>query len=376
VTNGAATRSCNDVRPVAFQRIAVVGAGAWGTALALAAHRAGRRAILWAREASVVDSIARSRRNPFLESTVLPAGIPATSDLATAFDGAELVLLATPSQHLRAMVRRSEALLAPSVPVVICSKGIEAGSGRLMSEVVAEEMPDRSQAVLSGPTFAAEVAAALPTAVTVAASPGEGIGFDHSHHLAARVAVTFATATFRPYLSADVIGVETGGAVKNVVAIACGIAAGRALGSNARAALITRGLAEMTRLTVALGGRADTLSGLAGAGDLMLTCSSEQSRNFSYGKALGEGQRPARVEDGPVVEGTVNAGAVMALARRLGVEMPICQAVEGILRGRSIDDAMAALMTSDLRPEPLVAEDEIHIPHPAVPPRRRELLSA
>ncbi len=265
-------------------------------------------------------------------------------------------------------------MLPPDTPVVICSKGIEVGSGLLMSEVVAEEMPRRRHAVLSGPTFAAEVAKALPTAVTVAASSRPSLSFDPGH-LAARVAVTFATPTFRPYLSDDIVGVETGGAVKNVLAIACGIASGRALGSNARAGIITRGLAEMTRLTIALGGRADTVSGLAGAGDLMLTCSSEQSRNFSFGKALGEGRQPIAEENGPVVEGKVNAGAVMTLARRLGVEMPICKAVAGILRGRSIDETMSALMTSDLHPEPLVAEDHIRIPHPAAP-RRRELLSA
>lgn len=375
MANGAATRSCNDVRPVAFNRISVVGAGAWGTALAVAAHRAGRRTVLWARETAVVDGITGQGRNPFLSDVRVPAGISATNDLAQALDGAELVLLVSPSQHLRAMARASEAFLPSGVPVVICSKGIEARSGRLMSEVVAQEMPGRPQAVLSGPTFASEVARNLPTAVTVAASSGMPDAFDDGH-LAARVAVTFASATFRPYLSNDVVGVETGGAVKNVVAIACGIAEGRALGSNARAAIITRGLAEMTRLTVALGGRADTLSGLAGAGDLMLTCSSEQSRNFSYGKALGEGHRPSMAKDGPVVEGAVNATAVVALARRLRVDMPICLAVESVLRGESIDETMAALMTSDLRPEPFVAEDAIRIPHPVVESCRQELLTA
>lgn len=374
MANGASTRSCNDVRPVTFQRIAIIGAGAWGTALAVTAHRAGRHTTLWAREVPVVESIARYGRNPFLPAAKLHPSIVATNDLEVALRRADLVLLVSPSQHLRHMARKCEAALPANVPVVICSKGIESGSGLLMSEVVAEEMPDRRHAVLSGPTFAAEVAKALPTAVTVAASSGPGLSFDPDH-LAARAAVTFATPTFRPYLSDDVVGVETGGAVKNVLAIACGIASGRALGSNARAGIITRGLAEMTRLTVALGGRADTVSGLAGVGDLMLTCSSEQSRNFSYGKALGEGRQPATDENGPVVEGKVNASAVVALARRRGVDMPICKAVAGILRGRSIDETMSALMISDLHPEPLIAEDDIRIPHPAAL-SRTELLSA
>lgn len=373
---GAAARSCNNVRPVAFQNIAIVGSGAWGTALAMAAQRAGRRVVLWAREPAVVESIARVRRNPFLPNQKLPATIEATNNLEAALDSAELVLLVCPSQHLRAIAKRCAPLLVPDTPVVICSKGIEAGSALLMSEVVAEEMPECPQAVLSGPTFAEEVAKALPTAVTVAAPPDDKGTLGHVHHLAARVAVTLASATFRPYLSDDVIGVETGGAVKNVLAIACGIAAGRALGNNAIAAIITRGLAEMTRLTVALGGRADTVSGLAGAGDLILTCSSVQSRNFSYGKALGEGRRPQISENGPVVEGAVNAAAVGALARRLDVAMPICQSVEAVLRGHSIDEAMAALMVSDLRPEPLDVENVVRIPHPAASRNRKELLWA
>lgn len=355
------TRSSEAQSPAAFERVAIVGAGAWGTALALAALRAGRRAALWAREAAVIEQVARDRTNPFMAGVTLPAELAVTGSLEAALAEAEVVLLTAPSQHLRAMARRCEALLPPGLPVVICSKGVEADSGLLMSEVVAAEMPGRPQAVLSGPTFAAEVARNLPTAVTIAA---EGGTFDASH-LAARVAVTFASATFRPYLADDVIGVEIGGAVKNVVAIACGIAQGRQLGSNARATLITRGLAELTRLAVALGARPDTLSGLAGVGDLVLTCSSEQSRNFSYGKALGEGLNPRMDEGGPVVEGAVNAAAVVALADRLGVDMPICRAVAAVLAGAPLDKVMAGLMTSGLRPEGLAAEDQMRIPHPA-----------
>lgn len=351
--------------PVPFGRIAIVGAGAWGTALALTAQRAGRATSLWAREAQVVEAVAATRRNPFLPVPVdIPAAIDVSGDLGLVLSGADLVLLTVPSQHLRAMAHRCRPLLGPSVPVVVCAKGVEAASGALMSDVVAAELPGHPVAVLSGPTFATEVALDLPTAVTVAAS-GDGMGEFGPGHLAARIAVSLASTTFRPYLSDDVIGVEIGGAVKNVIAIACGIAAGRGLGSNARAALITRGLAELTRLGVALGARPETLGGLAGVGDLVLTCSSEQSRNFSFGKALGEGRTPRRTDDGPVVEGAVNAASVGELSRRLGIPMPICAGVEAILGGAAIDDVMAGLMVGDLRPEALTAENAIRITNPA-----------
>ena len=362
--NGAATRFCNDeVGPKAYNNVTIIGGGAWGTALALTAQRAERRVTMWAREASVVESIQQTRRNPFLGSVTLPEEIVVTNDLETALSGSELVVVVVPSQHLRNMARRIERQLAANVPIVICSKGVEADTGQLMSEVIADEMDGRAAAVLSGPTFAAEVAENQPTAVTVAA-PLQGRSFDKDH-LASRIAVTFATPTFRPYLSADVTGVEIGGAVKNVLAIACGIAAGRGMGSNTRAAIITRGLAEIMRLGRALGARAETLSGLAGAGDLMLTCSSEQSRNFSFGKALGEGKRPSLRDDGPVVEGVANARSVVQLATAVGVEMPICTAVERVLRGEAVDHAIQSLMTSDLRAESHVHEDGPRIPNPA-----------
>lgn len=374
LTDGAATRSCNDVGPTAFETIAIIGGGAWGTALALTAHRAGRRVSLWAREASVVQAVAETRRNPFLPSAELPADLEVADDLAATLDGADLVVLVCPSQHLRATVRRVEAMTPAHVPVVICAKGVETRTGLLMSQVVAEEAPGRPQAVLSGPTFAAEVAADMPTAATVAA-PLDADGFDPDH-LAARVAVAFATETFRPYLSDDVVGVEIGGAAKNVIAIACGVAEGLGLGSNTRAAIITRGLAEIIRLGAALGARPETLSGLAGAGDLMLTCSSEQSRNFSFGKALGQGRRPHMDENGPVVEGAVNARSVVQLAGKLGVDMPICQAVEAVLRGHSIAEAMSSLMTSDLRAEPHGLEHGARIPNPVRPAPEKERISA
>jgi glycerol-3-phosphate dehydrogenase (NAD(P)+) len=361
--DGAATRSRNDeIGPAAFERIAVIGAGAWGTALALTALRAGRRTMLWAREPLVVDSIKRARRNPFLPSVELPAKLAVTNDLAGAVHRADLVALVVPSQHLRNTARQVEAVLKPGVPVLICSKGVEAYTCLLMSQVVAAEMPSRPQAVLSGPTFAEEVAQEVPTAATVAASRADGLSADH---LAARVAVTFATPFFRPYLSDDVAGVEVGGAVKNVLAIACGIAAGRGLGSNTRAAIITRGLAEITRLATAVGARRETMSGLACAGDLMLTCSSEQSRNFAYGKALGEGRTPELAENGPVVEGVANAASVARLAQDVGVEMPICAAVAAVMGGASTDEAMTRLMQADLRAE-APSMEHLRIPHPAV----------
>lgn len=363
--NGAATRFCtDDVGPTAFQHVTIIGAGAWGTALAITAQRAGREVVLWAREKSVVEAVAETRRNPFLPSAPLADPIVVTGNLKRALERSELVVLVVPSQHLRTMARRVEQHLADGVPVVICSKGVEAGTGFLMSEVVADEMTDRPLAVLSGPTFAAEVAEDQPTAATVAA-PLAGSRNFAPDHLASRVAVTFATQTFRPYLSDDVTGVEIGGAVKNVLAIACGIAAGRGLGANTRAAIVTRGLAETIRLGRALGARADTLSGLAGAGDLMLTCSSEKSRNFSFGKAIGEGQRPAIRADGPVVEGAANARSVIQLAATVGIEMPICSAIEQVLRGHPVEQAIQSLMTSDLRAEPYTHENATRIPHPA-----------
>ena len=362
--NGAATRSCkDDVGPRAFENIAIIGAGAWGTALALTAHRARRNVCLWAREASVVEEVVRSQRNPFLPTVEIPREIDVTTNLQQALQGCQLAVLVIPSQHLRSIARRVETMLPRDIPVVICSKGVEADTGLLMSEVITAEMPDRPQAILSGPTFASEVAENLPTAVTIAA-PLDGDAF-HTEHLAARVAVTFATPTFRPYLSDDVIGVEIGGAAKNVLAIACGVAAGRGMGANTRAAIITRGLAEIIRLGRALGASTDTLCGLAGAGDLMLTCSSEKSRNFSFGKSLGENQRPALREDGPVVEGVVNARSVVRLAASVGIAMPICSAVEEILGGQPVEQAIGKLMTADIRAEAYPYENGRRIPNPA-----------
>ncbi|WP_374447023.1 NAD(P)H-dependent glycerol-3-phosphate dehydrogenase [Stella sp.] len=352
--------------PAPFARVAVVGGGAWGTALALIAARAGRRVALWVREPEAAAAAARSRHSPFLPDHAIPPEVTVTSDLAAALAGCGLALLVVPSQYLRAVARAVAPLLPPDVPVLVCSKGIEAGTGALMTEVAAAEMPGRPQAVLSGPSFAGEAAAGQPTAVTVA-SADAGRTADS---LAARVAVTLGTETFRPYLSDDPVGVEVGGAVKNVLAIACGIAAGRGFGANPRAALIARGLAEMKRLAEALGGQWETVSGLSGLGDLTLTCSSEQSRNFSFGRALGAGQTAAAALAGKaaVVEGVANARSVTDLARRLAIAMPICEAVQAVLDGDvSVDEAMRALLTRPLAAEPRALGD-VRLRHPTEPP--------
>lgn len=365
-----------------FRTVTVVGGGAWGSALAMVADRAGCATRLWIREADAVAAINGGGRNPFLPDHDMPAAIRVGNDLAETLNGTDLVLLVVPSQFLRAVASDVERHLAPGVPVVICSKGIERDTGLMMTQVIAEAMPDRPQAVLSGPSFAAEVAQGQPTAVTIAsadvqrtddANDDELIDADEAgaalaSSLAARIAVTLSTRDFRPYLSDDLTGVEVGGAVKNVLAIACGIAAGRGLGSNPRAAIITRGLAELKRLAQALGGRRETVTGLAGIGDLTLTCSSEQSRNFTFGLALGRGATPDEALAGKsaVVEGAVNAETVTALARRLGVEMPICEAVHAIIKGRlDIDAAMTALLTRPIRAESRALEPVVALSNPA-----------
>jgi len=331
--------------PRAIQRLGIIGGGAWGTALALTARRAGRAVVLWAREAEVVAAINARHGNPlFLPGVALDPAMRATGELAEAA-AADAVLLVVPAQHLRAVARALRPSLSPATPVVLCAKGIEAGSGALMSEVAAAELGAAPLAVLSGPTFAAEVARGLPTAVTLAAADPA---------LGAALVAALGTRSFRPYLSADPVGAEIGGAVKNVLAIACGIVAGRGLGDNARAALITRGLAEMTRLALAKGGRAETLMGLSGLGDLTLTCTGAQSRNHSLGIALGAGRALADIlaERRSVAEGVPSAAAIAALARRLGIEMPIVEAVDAILnRDAEIDGAIAALLARPFRSE-------------------------
>ncbi len=328
-----------------LQRIGVVGAGAWGTALAANAALQGRQVVLWAREAAVVEAINEGQRNTmFLPDVALDPAIKATAELAQVCD-ADAVLLVAPAQFLRPLCQDLAARWQPGTPALICAKGIEQESGALMSEVVAAELAGAQIAVLSGPTFAAEVARGLPAAVTLAAA-------DES--LGAALVAALGSPHFRPYLSSDVIGAQIGGAVKNVLAIACGIVSGRRLGDNARAALITRGLAEMMRLALAKWARRETLMGLSGLGDLVLTCSSEQSRNMSLGLELGRGSRLAEILEGrrTVAEGVASAPAVLALAARLGVEMPISAAVDAIVHhGASVDEAINGLLSRPFKGE-------------------------
>lgn len=326
-------------------RIGIVGGGAWGTALAQVACRAGRRATLWAREPEVVAEINADHRNtPFLPGIALDPGIEAVPTLEALADS-DVVLMVTPAQVLRSLGEHLSRVIRPAAPVLVCAKGIEAGSGLLMSEVAVHAMPDHTLGVLSGPTFAEEVARGLPTAITLACvDAGRG----------QELAQALASPAFRPYWSDDITGAALGGAVKNVLAIACGIVEGRMLGSNARAALITRGFAEMMRLGLALGARRETLAGLAGLGDLTLTCNSRQSRNMSFGAALGQGGNAAALLAArpQIVEGAYTAAAVVARARSLGVEMPICEAVDAVVNGGAeIGATMETLLARPLRGE-------------------------
>lgn len=330
-----------------MRRIAVIGAGAWGTALAMAAARAGAEVVLQAREAALVDTINRCQENDiYLPGIALDPAIRATQDMADAA-ASDAVLLVTPAQHLRTACRALKPLLAPGTPVIICAKGIEIETGALMTEAAEAELGGQPLAVLSGPTFAAEVAKGLPTAVTLAIKDED---------LGRRIVAAIGGRTFRPYLSDDLIGAQVGGAVKNVLAIACGVVHGRSLGDNARAALITRGLAEIARLGMTLGARPETLMGLSGLGDLTLTCSSLQSRNMSLGAALGQGRTLEEVlgERRSVAEGVYTARAVVKLAATKGVDMPLCQGVDALLNhGASLDSVIDGLMTRPFKHEGL-----------------------
>jgi len=329
-----------------LERIGVIGAGAWGTALAVTARRAGRAVALWAREPEVVESVnVRHCNELFLPGVPLDAAIHASGDQSEVVAGVDALLLVTPAQHLRAGCRALAGQCRPGLPVVICSKGIELASYALMHEVVAAELPQATIAVLSGPTFAAEVARGQPTAITLACGEA-GIG--------QALVEALGTPSFRPYLSDDLVGAEIGGAVKNVLAIACGIVEGRGFGDNARAALITRGLAELTRLALARGARIETLMGLSGLGDLILTASSTQSRNYSLGFALGEGQSLAEILGGrhSVTEGVHSAAAVVGMADRCGIEMPICAAIDAVInRGAGLEAEIEGLLARPFRNE-------------------------
>lgn len=328
-----------------FRKAGVIGAGAWGTALAQACVRAGLEVTLQAREPEVVESIGRRGENEaFLPGVRLDPALRVTAELADLAD-CDLVLAVPPAQHLRATLTAFAPHARPRLPVVLCSKGVERGTLKLMTDVLAETLPEAAAAVLSGPSFAGEVARGLPTAVTLAC-PEPQLGAD--------LARAIAGPAFRPYLADDMIGAEAGGALKNVLAIACGIVEGRALGRSAHAAVITRGFAEMTRVAEALGGRAETVAGLCGLGDLVLTCSSPQSRNMSVGLALGRGESLAQALSGKrsVAEGVESAPAVRELTARLGVETPICEAVAAVLAGETdVDAAIEALLNRPLRSE-------------------------
>jgi glycerol-3-phosphate dehydrogenase (NAD(P)+) len=322
-----------------FNSVAVVGAGAWGTALAGVAARAGRDVVLYARNAQSAEEMQATRANSKLAGVLLDASVDITSDIAVAAR-ADIVLLATPAQHLREAVAALALHLRAATPVVACAKGIEHGTHKFMTEVIAEAAPEAIPAILSGPSFADDVARGLPTAVTLAAK---------DEALASRLVQALGSATFRPYHSTDVRGVEIGGAAKNVLAIAAGIVVGRQLGASALAALTTRGFVELARLGRALGARGETLSGLSGLGDLILTCSSPQSRNFALGIALGRGERPA---PGKLAEGEFTAPVLIELAASQNVEMPVSNAVAAILAGAiTIDAAIESLLTRPFKAE-------------------------
>jgi glycerol-3-phosphate dehydrogenase (NAD(P)+) len=327
-------------------RLTIIGAGAWGTALACVARRAGHDATIWAREDEVVDAINAGKGNPvYLPGFDLEDSIVATTDIAEAVKDADAVLMVAPSQFLRGVAASMKPHLAPGTPVILCAKGIEHDTLALMTEAAEETLPDSPIAVLSGPTFAREVAQGLPTAVTLACADTE-LG----HKLVDMIGIPM----FRPYLSDDPVGAEIGGAVKNVLAIACGIVTGKTLGDNTRAALITRGLAEMARLGAAKGGKPETLMGLSGLGDLTLTCNGPQSRNMSLGMALGEGRALDDIlaERNSVAEGVFSAASVVALAKKLNVDMPICTAVDQVINHHAdIDTTIAGLLSRPFRAE-------------------------
>ena len=326
---------------MALNHIAVLGGGAWGTALALTCARAGRSVTLWEYDAANAERLAKKRESAFLPGVALDKRIVVAGDLAQAA-GAEAILLVVPAQAVRAVMQALSPLLAQRTSVIVCAKGIERGSKKFMTEIIAECAPKASPAILSGPSFAADVARGMPTAVTLAAADSK---------LAAELAQAVGSATFRPYHSDDVRGVELGGATKNVLAIAAGVVTGRGLGASALAALTTRGFAELVRFGRAYGGKAETMMGLSGLGDLLLTCSSPQSRNFTFGIKLGRGERPDSIQAG-LAEGVFTAPVLVDMARDRAVEMPISAAVVALLGGKAtVDGAIESLLTRPLRSE-------------------------
>ena len=321
-------------------RVTVLGGGAWGTALAMQMRRAGHDVRLWARDAETVAAIGRGENPRYLPGVTIDGGIEATTDSAEALKGADCVLAVTPAQALRAVLGSVGRDVPAGVPLVLCAKGIEHGTGLLLSQIAGELLPHNPVAALSGPSFARDLARELPTAVVVAA--GE-------EALAASLAQEFSTERFRCYSTGDLIGVEIGGALKNVFAIAAGAVTGAGLGASAQAAMVTRGFVELRRIGQAFGAEAETVMGLSGLGDLLLSCASAQSRNFAYGLALGRGES---LEGRPLAEGVATAGIAARIARERDIDAPIITAVAGILAGRiTINEAVSALMTRPLRTE-------------------------
>jgi glycerol-3-phosphate dehydrogenase (NAD(P)+) len=324
-----------------MKKIAILGGGAWGTALALTAARAGNEAWLWARDKSTAESVNLRNENPhYLPGVSFDVKIAASGDAALTMQDAALILAVIPAQSLRAAFEYLSSAVPAQVPIVLCAKGIEQRSGKLLSQASAELLPENPIAVLSGPSFALDVARGLPTAVTVAAA---------DEALAASLAASLSSAAFRCYTTTDVTGVEAGGALKNVLAIAVGAARGRGLGASAEAALITRGFVELRRLAESFGARPETPLGLSGLGDLILTCSSPQSRNFSYGLALGRGES---LEGRPLAEGVATAFIAARIAEERGIDAPVTLATAAILEGKaSVDAAVAALLMRPLKAE-------------------------
>lgn len=332
-----------------FKKFGVIGGGAWGTAIAQMLTREGQDVLIWCREEEVATAINTQHENTvFLPGVALKPALKATHDLAD-LHRMDALFAVAPAQHTRAMLRALKHHLRPGTPVVLCSKGIELATGEFMTQILKDELPDAVPAVMSGPSFAIDVARGLPTAVTFAIED-ESLGTE--------LIAAISTPTFRPYLAHDLLGVEIGGAVKNVLAIACGIALGRGLGRSAHAALIARGSAEMTRLALKLGAERETLAGLSGLGDLVLTCSSETSRNMSCGLALGKGER---LEDilgarNAVTEGVATAPVLRKLAAEHGVDMPISDAVAAVIEGEiGVDEAITRLLMRPNRAEAVTA---------------------
>lgn len=323
------------------QTIAVLGGGAWGTALAIVARRAGHDVRLWARDAATVGAILEHGENArYLPGIAIDPSILATANAAEALSGADRVLAAVPAQHLRDALGGLAEAVPAGATIILCAKGIERSSGELLSSVVENVLPGRVVAALSGPSFAADVASGLPTAVVIAARDGG---------LADSLARDLSTETFRCYSTDDLTGVEVGGALKNVLAIAAGTVTGAGLGASAQAAMVTRGFVELRRLAASFGARPETLMGLSGLGDLLLTCSTPQSRNFSYGLALGRGEP---LDGRPLAEGVATAAIASRIARERGIDAPIITAVERLLAGAmTIREAVSTLMTRPLRSE-------------------------